>query len=236
MDFQQESTIKNLLPDWPEGYRAISARVLPGISSEYPCVAWSLHDDCTFLIPCSIFCAESNYRLSKSHRSKSFFVISLTAFFRFDSHGGPSVGFYCRFIVKVDPFDKRDFTVKAFQMGIKDCSNLPTNTHLFKVNCTISDEFPPRCYSKELGNIFLPHRVLNATPIPNVVYEAFVECKIFVKNDDGSRISASTEVEVRPELARIIRVKPLQSRLYNELRLVPPMLFRPTNLFSFVLE
>lgn len=83
------------------------------------------------------------------------------------------------------------------------------------MNCVLSDEFPQRCFSKELGEVFLPPRVLNATPIPNVVYEAFVDCKLFIRNDDGSRVSAATQVEIRPELVKLIRVKPLQSKLLD---------------------
>uniref|UniRef100_A0A1I8B616 C2 domain-containing protein n=1 Tax=Meloidogyne hapla TaxID=6305 RepID=A0A1I8B616_MELHA len=117
----------------------------------------------------------------------------------FDTHNGLSPGYNVRFLVKVDPVADKDFTVK-----------------FFKVNCVLSDEFPQRCFSKELGEVYLPPRMLNATPIPNVVYEAFVDCKLFVKNDDGSRVSAATQVEIRTELVKLIRVKPLQSKLYSE--------------------
>ncbi|CAK5078831.1 unnamed protein product [Meloidogyne enterolobii] len=182
MDSHQ-SGVKNVLKDWPEKYRDIYARVLHGVSSEYPGVAWSRYEEFTYLIP------------------------------RFDTHNGLSPGHNVRFLVKVDPVGDKDFTVK-----------------FFKVNCVLSDEFPQRCFSKELGEVFLPPRGLNATPIPNVVYEAFVDCKLFIRNDDGSRVSAATQVEIRPELVKLIRVKPLQSKLYGERRLIPP-LFRPRSSF-----
>ncbi|CAK5078393.1 unnamed protein product [Meloidogyne enterolobii] len=120
--------------------------------------------------------------------------------------------------------------LKAYMNTTKNDSHLPTDSRFFKVNCVLSDEFPQRCFSKELGEVFLPPRGLNATPIPNVVYEAFVDCKLFIRNDDGSRVSAATQVEIRPELVKLIRVKPLQSKLYGERRLIPP-LFRPRSSF-----
>lgn len=210
MDAQQGG-VKNVLKDWPAKYREIYARVLHGISSEYPGVAWSRYEDYTYLIPSSIFCSLSCYRLSRSLQSK------------FDTHNGLSPGYNVRFLVKVDPVADKDFTVKAYMNTTKDDSHLPNDSRFFKVNCVLSDEFPQRCFSKELGEVYLPPRMLNATPIPNVVYEAFVDCKLFVKNDDGSRVSAATQVEIRTELVKLIRVKPLQSKLYGERRLIPPL-------------
>nr|CAD2205806.1 unnamed protein product [Meloidogyne enterolobii] len=203
MDSHQ-SGVKNVLKDWPEKYRDIYARVLHGVSSEYPGVAWSRYEEFTYLIPSSIFCSLSCYRLTKSLQSK------------FDTHNGLSPGHNVRFLVKVDPVGDKDFTVKAYINTTKNDSHLPTDSRFFKVNCVLSDEFPQRCFSKELGEVFLPPRGLNATPIPNVVYEAFVDCKLFIRNDDGSRVSAATQVEIRPELVKLIRVKPLQSKLYSE--------------------
>uniref|UniRef100_A0A915MPS2 Uncharacterized protein n=1 Tax=Meloidogyne javanica TaxID=6303 RepID=A0A915MPS2_MELJA len=102
MDSHQ-SGVKNVLKDWPEKYRDIYARVLHGVSSEYPGVAWSRYEEFTYLIPSD---------------------------FRFDTHNGLSPGHNVRFLVKVDPVGDKDFTVKAYMNTTKNDSHLPTDSRV----------------------------------------------------------------------------------------------------------